>query len=114
MRFGGRLDGQAGSFAAVEKVLIVIIAAACLGLLLVNVLFRVRVLRSYKRLVQARVEFDAREMLTAERVEAIVARHPTHERDIRAFTGGIRRSLSIATLLIVMITALGATLMWYR
>jgi len=98
----------------VESTLIVLIAAAFLSLLAVNVYFRVRVLKAYKRLVRSGVEFDASDMLNQQRIEAIVAQWPQEEGAIRQFTSGIRRSMSLASALIVLITALGATLMWYR
>lgn len=97
-----------------ETVLIGAIAAAFLAMLAVNVVFRARVLKAYRRLDRAGVEFDGTDMLTEARIAELVRRFPGHEADIRAFTGGIRRSLSLATGLIVLITALGATLMWYR
>lgn len=90
------------------------IAVAFVALLGLNVYFRATVLRAYRRLERAGVDFDAREMLNDNRIAEIVARHPAHETDIRAFTGGIRRSLSIATGLTLLITGLGAVLMWHR
>lgn len=110
----GPHDRRARRFAHVETTLIVLIAAAFLALLGLNVYFRARVLRAYRELHRAGVDFDARDMLTQPRIEEIVARYPAHEDAIRRFTGGIRRSMSIASALIVLITALGATLMWYR
>ena len=97
-----------------ETAIIIAIAVAFAGMLFVNIYFRVRVLKAYKKLVKARVEFDATDMLNERRIDEIVRRYPQHEQIIRDFTGGIRSSMSIATALIVLITALGATLMWYR
>lgn len=97
-----------------QTVLIAAIAVAFAGMLGVNVYFRAQVLKAYRVLVRAGVEFDGRDMLTAARVDELVARHPAHAAELRAFTGGIRRSMSMASALIVLITLLGATLMWYR
>ena len=97
-----------------ESLLIVCIAVAFLGLLGLNIYFRARVLKAYRLLVRGRVEFDATDMLSQEKIEKIVRENPAHEQEIRAFTGGIRRSMSLATLLILLITCLGAVLMWYR
>ena len=97
-----------------QTALIVAIAAAFLGMLGVNVYFRARVLRAYRELVRAGIEFDGRDMLTQPRIDELVRRHPGHETELRAFTGGIRRSMSLASGLIVLIALLGATLMWYR
>ena len=98
----------------VESLLIVLIAAAFLGMLGVNVLFRARVLKAYRSLQRNGIEFDGSDMLTQARIEELVGRFPDHEADIRQFTGGIRRSVSLASALIVLITLLGAVLMWYR
>ena len=97
-----------------QTALLVAIAAAFVGMLGVNVYFRAQVLRAYRELVRAGVEFDGRDMLTAERIEALVRRYPQQEDALRRFTGGIRRSMSMASALIVLIALLGATLMWYR
>ncbi len=80
----------------------------------INIAYRASVLKAYKRLYRAGVDFDATDMLKQERIEQLVRRYPNHEADIRQFTGGIRKSMSLASGLIVLITVLGATLMWYR
>ena len=97
-----------------EGTLIVAIALCFVAMLAVNVVFRVRVLRAYKELVRAGVEFDASDMLNRARIEGLVQRFPEQERAIRSFTGNIRRSVSLASGLIVLITLLGAVLMYYR
>jgi hypothetical protein len=80
----------------------------------VNIIFRARVLEAYRSLQRNGVEFDGTDMLSQARIEELVGRFPEHESDIRQFTGGIRRSMSLASGLIVLITLLGAVLMWYR
>jgi len=98
----------------VETTLIVLIAIAFVGMLAVNVFFRARVLKAYKKLVRARVEFNGSDMLTQSRIEELVERYPAQEEAIRQFTGGIRNTMSLASGLIVLITLLGGILMWYR
>jgi len=98
----------------VETTLITLIAIAFLGMLFINIFFRVKVFSAYKKLKQGRVEFDGADMLTQARIEELVERYPAQEEAIRAFTGGIRRTMSLASGLIVLITLLGAVLMWYR
>ena len=83
-------------------------------MLVVNVLFRARVLKAYKELRRAGVEFDATDMLTDAKIDALVARFPEQADPLRRFTGGIRRSMTMYTALVVLITALGAVLMYYR
>ena len=97
-----------------ETTLITLIAAAFIGMLAVNVVYRARVLKAYKELQRAGVEFDATDMLSADKVDALVARFPEQAAALRRFTGGIRRSMALYTGLIALITALGAVLMYYR
>ena len=97
-----------------ETTLITLIAAAFIAMLAVNVVYRARVLKAYKELRRAGVEFDASDMLTAAKVEALVTRFPEQASALRRFTGGIRRSMALYTGLVALITALGAVLMYYR
>lgn len=97
-----------------ETTLITLIAVAFASMLAINVVFRARVLKAYKELKRAGVEFDATDMLTDTRVEELVARFPQQADPLRRFTGGIRRSMAMYTGLVVLITALGAVLMYYR
>ncbi|HHM20428.1 MAG TPA: hypothetical protein ENJ20_00265 [Bacteroidetes bacterium] len=85
------------------------------ALLFVNFYFRVKVLKSYKRLLENRVEFGFRDILNKEKIEKIVIpRYPHAAQDIRDFTNHIRYSIKIGSALILLITALGALLMWFR
>ncbi|MFK8054709.1 MAG: hypothetical protein AB8F78_01210 [Saprospiraceae bacterium] len=97
-----------------ETTLITLIAIAFLGMLFINVFFRARVLKAYKKLVKGGVEFEGGDMLTQARIEELVLRYPAQEEPIRQFTGGIRNTMSLASGLIVLITLLGGVLMWYR
>ena len=97
-----------------ETTLITLIAAAFVGMLAVNVIYRARVLKAYKELRRAGVDFDATDMLSEAKVAALVSRFPEQASALRRFTGGIRRSMALYTGLIALITALGAVLMYYR
>ena len=83
-------------------------------MLFINVYFRAQVLKAYKKLQRGGVEFEGSDMLTQARIEELVQRYPSQEEPIRQFTSGIRRTMSIASALIVLITLLGGVLMWYR
>ncbi len=97
-----------------ETSLIVLLAGCFLAILGVNVVFRARVLKAYKELQRAGIEFDASDMLNERRIEALVLRFPEQASAIRRFTGGIRRSMAMSTGLILLISLLGAVLMYYR
>ncbi|MEZ4932568.1 MAG: hypothetical protein R2788_10670 [Saprospiraceae bacterium] len=85
------------------------------AMLFLNVYFRVKVMKSYKKLVQKRVEFGFKDLLNKEKIEReVIPKYPHAEKDIREFTNHIRYSVKMGTVLIVLITAFGAVLMWYR
>ena len=85
------------------------------AMLFLNVYFRVKVMKSYKKLVQQRVEFGIKDILNKEKIEKeVIPKYPHAAQDIRDFTNHIRYSVKMGTVLIVLITAFGAVLMWYR
>jgi len=84
-------------------------------MLFLNIYFRVKVFKVYKRLMEGRVEFDSRHMLNPQKMEEeILPKYPKHANDIREFTRHIRYSIKMATVLIALITLFGAILMYYR
>lgn len=97
------------------KILAFLIIALFIGVLFINIYFRVKVLKVYKRLVQAEVQFDARDVFNMKHVEeSIIPKYPNHADDIRAFMNHIRYSVRLASVLVALITLFGAILMYYR
>ncbi len=97
------------------QILVAFIIGLFVAMLFVNVYFRVKVLKSYKKLVQQRVEFGVKDILNKEKIEKeVIPKYPHAAQDIRDFTTHIRNSIKMGTVLIVLITAFGAVLMWYR
>jgi hypothetical protein len=95
--------------------LISIVWAVFAAMLFLNVYIRVKAFKYYKRLVQNRVEFGAKHLFNTALMESeIYPKYPQHRADIEAFVGHIRKSMRIATILIALITAFGAILMYYR
>lgn len=85
------------------------------GILFLNVYFRVKVLKLYKKLVQNRVEFKPIHFVNKERLEEeILPKYPEHKEDILTFISHIRFSVSLASVLITLITAFAAVLMFMR
>jgi len=85
------------------------------GLLFLNIFFRVKVFKYYKYLVQNRVEFDFSHFFNEEKMKVeVLDRYPQHEEEILAFVGLIRRSVTMASILIVVITVFGYLLTQYR
>lgn len=95
--------------------LVVFIIALFLGLLFLNLYFRIKVLKSYKILVQNRVDFEAKWILDKKKMESeVIPKHPAMANEIRTFANHIRYSVKIASILIVLITIFGCILMYYR
>lgn len=96
-------------------VLIFFVIGLFAAMLFVNVYFRVKVFKAYKKLVQARVDFSTAHIFNRKKMEAeIVPRYPEHAEDIRIFTSHLRYSINMASVLIALITLFGAILMYFR
>ncbi|THH36433.1 hypothetical protein [Neolewinella litorea] len=96
-------------------VLITIVIALFLAMLFVNLYFRAKVLRAYRELVRTDVDFTAAQILSQRRMEEeIVTAYPVHAAAIRDFGNYLRRSIRMATVLLVLITLFGGILMYYR
>lgn len=93
--------------------LLFLILAIFAALLFLNIYFRVKVFKVYKRLVQNRVDFKPIHFLNKERLEAeILPKYPEHKADILTFMSHIRFSVSLASVLIALSTAFCAVLMF--
>ena len=96
-------------------VLIAIVWGLFAAMLFLNVYFRVKVFRVYKKLVQNKVEFGANHIFNPQKMEEeIYPKYPQHKEDIQTFVRHMRYSIRMATVLIAIITIFGAILMYYR
>ncbi len=96
-------------------ILISLVIGLFIAMLFVNIYFRVKVMKSYKKLVQNRVEFDAKHLFSSKRLEEeVLSKYPQHKDDIITFIKHIHYSVKMASVLIVLITLFGAILMYYR
>jgi hypothetical protein len=95
--------------------LISIVIGLFVAMLFLNLYFRYRVLKVYRKLVQAKVDFGAAHIFNKEKLEAeILPRYPASREDILTFVNYLRYSVKMATVLIGLITLFGAILMYYR
>ncbi len=95
--------------------LVSLVIGLFVALLFVNVYFRAKVLKSYGILVRNRVQFGAAHVFNRRRMEEeILPRYPHCRQEIESFVRHIHYTIRMATVLIVLITALGAVLMYYR
>ncbi|MBT8218651.1 MAG: hypothetical protein KJP00_02420 [Bacteroidia bacterium] len=96
-------------------ILVMLVIGLFIAILFLNIYFRIKVLKVYKKLVQARVEFDAKDVFNMQYVEdEVIPKYPANADDIRRFMNHIRYSVRMAMILITLITILGAILMYYR
>ena len=95
--------------------LVSIVIGLFIAMLFVNLYFRVKVLKSYRKLVNARVEFGASHIFNRKKMETeVYPRYPHMRQEIETFANHIRYSMRMATILIALITLFGAILMYYR
>lgn len=85
-----------------------------IAMLFVNVYFRAKVLKTYGRLVKNRVEFGAAHIFNRKKMEEeILPKYPNQRQDILDFSNHMQYSIKMASVLIALITAMGALLMYF-
>ena len=95
--------------------LVTIVIGLFVAMLFLNIYFRVKVLKSYKKLVQNKVEFGAKHVFSKQKMEEeILPRYPHMKTEIETFASHIQYSIRMVTVLMVLITAFGGILMWFR
>jgi len=95
--------------------LVTIVIGLFVAMLFLNIYFRVRVLRTYRKLVQNRVEFGARHLFNKQKMEEeVMPKYPHMRNEIETFVNHMQYSIRMATVLIALITLFGAILMYYR
>ena len=95
--------------------LISIIIGLFVGMLFVNLYFRAKVLKVYGVLVRNKVEFGMAHIFSREKLEEeILPRYPQFQNEIESFIRHMRYSIKMATVLIFLITAFGAVLMYFK
>jgi hypothetical protein len=95
--------------------LISIVIGLFAAMLFLNIYFRVKVFKAYKALVQNKIEFDAVHIFSKKRLESeILPKYPKYNKEINTFVDNIRYSMRMASVLIALITAFGAILMYFR
>ena len=78
------------------------------ALIFMNFYFRIKIIKVYKKLVNANVEFQLQHIISTEKLESeIIPRYPKYRDEIYTFVKSIRFSLLMAVVLIVIITILG-------
>ncbi len=95
--------------------LVSIVVGLFLVMLFLNIYFRVKVMKSYKIMVQNRVEFNATDIFSKKKVEEeIIPKYPHLEEEITTFANHLQFSIKAGTMLLGLITAIGGIMMWFR
>ncbi|MEL7220261.1 MAG: hypothetical protein AAGJ93_03015 [Bacteroidota bacterium] len=91
-----------------------IVIGLFVAMLFVNIYFRVKVLKSYKVLVQNEVEFEAMHVFSDRKLQTeVIPKYPHLATEIMTFANHLRYSIKMATVLLVLITLFGGLLMQY-
>lgn len=96
-------------------ILVSVIIALFVAMLFVNVYFRVKVMKSYRILVQNKVEFETKHILNPQKMrDEVLPKYPKYKDEIEIFSNHIRYSMKMASVLIALITLFCAVLIYYR
>lgn len=92
-----------------------IIIGLFVAMLFVNIYFRAKVLKVYGVLVRNRVQFGAVHIFSRQKLEEeVLPKYPQFKSEIETFIRHMRYSIQMASVLIFLITAFGAVLMYFR
>jgi hypothetical protein len=98
-----------------EKTLMYSIIVLFVLLLFVNIYFRLKVIRAFRKLKDNKINFDASNLFDSGKLSEIMSKNPPEIRQsIADFSKYLRYSISMVIALIVLITLFGAVLMYYR
>jgi hypothetical protein len=97
------------------ELLILIIGGLFLVLLFLNLYFRVKVLKSYKILVQNKVDFESSHFFNDQKMkQEVLSKYPNLEKEILTFVHHIRYSIKMASIFLLLITIFGGILMYFK
>jgi hypothetical protein len=95
--------------------LVAIVIGLFVAMLFLNLYFRAKVFKVYGVLVRNKVEFGAAHIFNRQKLEAeILPKYPQFRHEIETFIRHMRYSIQMATVLLALITAFGAILMYFR
>lgn len=78
------------------------------GLFIINIYFRAKVMKAYKYLIQNKIEFSAMDVLSKSKMKnELLPKYPKHQKEIKHFVKLMKKSLLMSLGLITIITAVG-------
>lgn len=86
----------------------VLIISMFVGLFLINIYFRAKVMKAYKYLIQNNIEFKAMDVLRTSKLKNnILPKYPAHQTEIINFVTLMKKSLTLSMGVIVLIIIIG-------
>ena len=108
-----KLNYTISIYVMLVNTLVAICILGFFGIFGVAVYFRIKVIKAYGILVKNRVQFDNSHIFNRQKLEAeIFPKYPEQRKYIEDFVFGIRLSMSIASILITIITICIAIMMF--
>lgn len=92
-----------------------VIIVLFISLLFVNIYFRLKVIKAYRKLKDYKINFETSALFDKAQLNKIMQSNPPDIRtSIEEFSKNMKYSISMVIALIVLITLFGAVLMYYR
>jgi hypothetical protein len=94
--------------------LLAFVALLFTGFFLLNLYFRVKVVRSYHILSRNGVEFVSGAVFSNAKMKEVVEEYPDYKMDLLRFSKYLRYSVLMASVFIVVTIVFGSVLMYFR
>ncbi len=94
--------------------LLAFVALLFTGFFLLNLYFRLKVVRSYHNLSRNRVQFVSSAIFSKTKMQEVITEYPEHETDLLRFSKFLRYSVLMASVFIVVTIIFGSVLMYFR
>ena len=98
-----------------EDSILYIIIALFVSMLILNLYFRLKVMRAYRDMVKAGIEIRARDLLNSQTLETqIIPANKEHEKEIRTFVKHLKNGFKMTSVLLGLVVLFGYILMKTR
>ena len=98
-----------------ENTLLYVVLALFGAMLILNIYFRMNVMRSYRNMVRAGVQATPKELLTKSLLEGkIIPAYKESETEIRTFVKHLKNGFRMTSVLLGLVVLFGYILMRYR
>lgn|SRR5210317_553751 len=92
-----------------------VVIALFAAMLFINIYFRIKVIKHFRNITKAGVEFGAKHVFNQTKLESeVIPRYPESKNDILAFSKHLKMAMKLASILFTLICLLGWILMKWR